>query len=214
MASVVISGDVSGSVTLQAPSAAGSTTLTLPTTSGTVLTSAGGTITGTTTFSGGVANTYGFGVGTAVPSSGAGVTFPATQSASSDANTLDDYEEGTWTPGSVVANNMTSASVTDGRYTKIGKLVTVSASVTGSITAANTETNINITLPFNAYSSSWYAGGTWFGYAGTGQNRFATGMAFNGTGTATTVVFYIAGVNVNTTGSFTSMVSFTYIASA
>lgn len=40
-------------------------------------------------------NQYGIGVGSAVPSSGSGVTFPATQSASSDANTLDDYEEGT-----------------------------------------------------------------------------------------------------------------------
>ena len=39
------------------------------------------------------------GVGNATPSaSGAGITFPATQSASTDANTLDDYEEGTWTP--------------------------------------------------------------------------------------------------------------------
>jgi hypothetical protein len=40
MASVVINGDTSGSVTLSAPATAGSTTLTLPTTSGTVLTSA------------------------------------------------------------------------------------------------------------------------------------------------------------------------------
>jgi hypothetical protein len=39
------------------------------------------------------------GVGGATPSaSGSGISFPATQSASSDANTLDDYEEGTWTP--------------------------------------------------------------------------------------------------------------------
>jgi len=53
MASVVINGDTSGSVTLSAPAVAGSTTLTLPTTSGTVLTSAssisGSTITGTQT---------------------------------------------------------------------------------------------------------------------------------------------------------------------
>ena len=40
MSSVVIAGDTSGSITLQAPAAAGSTTLTLPATSGTVLTSA------------------------------------------------------------------------------------------------------------------------------------------------------------------------------
>lgn len=42
MSSVVISGDVSGSVTLQAPSAAGTTVLTLPATSGTVVTGPGG----------------------------------------------------------------------------------------------------------------------------------------------------------------------------
>jgi hypothetical protein len=40
MSSVVIAGDTSGSVTLQAPAVAGTTTLTLPATSGTVLTTA------------------------------------------------------------------------------------------------------------------------------------------------------------------------------
>jgi hypothetical protein len=38
MSSIIVAGDVSGSVTLQAPSAAGTTTLTLPTTSGTIVT--------------------------------------------------------------------------------------------------------------------------------------------------------------------------------
>lgn len=46
MSSVVIAGDTSGSVTLQAPAVSGSTVLTLPATSGTVLTSAS-TISGT-----------------------------------------------------------------------------------------------------------------------------------------------------------------------
>ena len=44
MSSVVISGDISGSVTLDAPSVAGTTVLTLPATSGTVLTSASATV--------------------------------------------------------------------------------------------------------------------------------------------------------------------------
>ena len=58
MSSVVISGDTSGTVTLQVPAVAGTTTLTLPATSGTVLTSASGqslvspAITGTPTISG------------------------------------------------------------------------------------------------------------------------------------------------------------------
>jgi len=42
MSSVVIAGDTSGTVTLQAPAVAGTTTLTLPATSGTVITGAGG----------------------------------------------------------------------------------------------------------------------------------------------------------------------------
>ena len=40
MSSIVVAGDTSGTITLQAPASAGTTTLTLPTTSGTVLTSA------------------------------------------------------------------------------------------------------------------------------------------------------------------------------
>ena len=36
--------------------------------------------------------------GGSTSATGTGIAFPATQSASSDANTLDDYEEGTWTP--------------------------------------------------------------------------------------------------------------------
>jgi hypothetical protein len=44
MSSVVIAGDTSGSVTLQAPAIAGSTVLTLPSTSGTLSTSAGPTL--------------------------------------------------------------------------------------------------------------------------------------------------------------------------
>lgn len=46
MASVVIAGNTSGSVTLDAPAVAGTTTLTLPATSGTVLTSASTQVTG------------------------------------------------------------------------------------------------------------------------------------------------------------------------
>jgi len=51
-----------------------------------------------------------------------GVAFPSTQVASSDANTLDDYEEGTWTPSIGGTATYTSRS---GRYTKVGNLVTV-----------------------------------------------------------------------------------------
>jgi len=61
-------------------------------------------------------------VGNATPStSGAGITFPATQSASSDVNTLDDYEEGTWTPA--VFSGTGTITAVSGTYTKVGNRV-------------------------------------------------------------------------------------------
>jgi hypothetical protein len=68
----------------------------------------------------------------ATSNTGTGITFPATLNASSDANTLDDYEEGTWTP-TYQTNNSDIAgfgyAVQSARYVKIGKLVTVNFSI-------------------------------------------------------------------------------------
>jgi len=100
--------------------------------------------TGTMTF----ASTIG--VGGATPAaSGAGITFPATQSASTDANTLDDYEEGTWdfavttTTGSVTMNSNDNACW----YTKIGRVVYTGGQVSVSSVSSPTGAII-ITLPF------------------------------------------------------------------
>jgi hypothetical protein len=69
------------------------------------------------------------GVGNTTPAtSGAGITFPATASASSDANTLDDYEEGTWTPiiGGNGGQSGQSYTLQVGTYVKVGKIVVAS----------------------------------------------------------------------------------------
>jgi hypothetical protein len=103
---------------------------------------------------GNVALAKNIGLGGATPTtSGTGITFPATQSASTDANTLDDYEEGTWTPTYVpTGTNFTSITYTiqNGRYTKIGRLVTVIIFLrTASITKGSASGNIKIeSLPF------------------------------------------------------------------
>ena len=90
------------------------------------------------------------GVGNATPSaSGAGVTFPATQSNSTDANTLDDYEEGTYTAAFTIISGSTSATYTrqEGKYTKIGNLVYVTFTIAWS---ANTGAGglVAVNLPF------------------------------------------------------------------
>jgi hypothetical protein len=104
------------------------------------------------------------GVGNATPAaSGAGITFPATASASSDANTLDDYEEGT--PASLAISGSATAgtgtyTTNVSRYVKIGRQVTVCGYLVWS---AHTGTgNILITgLPFaSANVTSLYQAGT------------------------------------------------------
>jgi hypothetical protein len=53
------------------------------------------------------------------------IVFPATQNASSNANTLDDYEEGTFSPEIWVGSTQQSLSRVEGAYVKIGQLVLV-----------------------------------------------------------------------------------------
>jgi hypothetical protein len=98
------------------------------------------------------------GVGAATPSaSGAGITFPATQSASTNVNTLDDYEEGTFTPtiiGTTSAGTGTySANSQIGRYTKIGNRVYFTIYL---VWTAHTGTgNIRVTgLPFTSIATT------------------------------------------------------------
>ena len=83
-----------------------------------------------------------------------GITFPATQVAVADANTLDDYEEGTWTPtqgsGLTVIGTFSSA----GRYTKVGRIVCLTGYVEGSTSVAISANNIlTAGVPFNAVST-------------------------------------------------------------
>jgi hypothetical protein len=69
--------------------------------------------------------------GGSTTATGTGIAFPATQSASSDANTLDDYEEGTFSPTvfGVSTAGTTTFSLRDGNYTKIGNVVTITLNV-------------------------------------------------------------------------------------
>lgn len=137
-----------------------------------------GTITGATTFSNNATFSGTLGVtGALTQGSGAPfnlasgrLAFPATQVASSDANTLDDYEEGTFTayfatglsiPLYTGTNLYGHASTApNGRYTKIGRRVYFNFYV---YMASSFNYNTGITsstqayiggLPFNAFAGS------------------------------------------------------------
>ena len=174
-----------------------------------------GTITGVSSLATALVNpivTTTMGVGNATPAaSGAGITFPATQSASSDANTLDDYEEGTWT----CTIDGQSATAT-GIYTKIGNLVHVACNFTCNTNAATASAMAINGLPFSSASNA--SGATPVSIqsgvsAGTGNNvaSFATGTSviiviepsstthyFRGTSTSTNP-YYFQSLFKNTT---------------
>ena len=117
-----------------------------------------------------------------------GVVFPASQVASANANTLDDYEEGSWTPlltGSV-SGQATSGGNTYGNYTKIGRLVTLNFVI--SLSSVNTLVGgaYLSQLPFNLAAGAAL------------ENRYPQGVVnFSGLGTLWCNV--IVGSDGNTT---------------
>jgi hypothetical protein len=149
-------------------------------------------------------------VGNATPAaSGAGITFPASQSASSDANTLDDYEEGTWTPTVSYSTSDGDLSYVAqvGTYAKVGRQVTCLLRLRWSETTASG--NISVTgLPFTSANNSQIqagaavlddmtsvtGGGAWYLIAnstspaiysiGTGSMGSITNTNTSGTGSA------------------------------
>jgi hypothetical protein len=101
--------------------------------------------TGAATFSSSVATT--------------GVIFPATQVASADPNTLDDYEEGTFTPVLSFAGGTTGITYSEqsGKYTKIGRSVTVEIEIALSNKGSSSGRVEIGNLPFSGIASIFTA---------------------------------------------------------
>ena len=83
------------------------------------------------------------------------IKFPATQNPSSDANTLDDYEEGTWTPVVKLGSTTNSSSTAIGVYTKIGRVVYIQCTITGITKSGSGALSIN-GLPFTIGASATF----------------------------------------------------------
>lgn len=97
------------------------------------------------------------------------IKFPSTQIPSSDPNTLDDYEEGTWTPTltyDTPGDLNVVYSVRQGSYTKVGQIVRVDFFyVTSTYTFTTASGNLRITgLPFTS-------GATYFNFGALQPNQ-------------------------------------------
>lgn len=94
------------------------------------------------------------------------IAFPATQNASTDAHTLDDYEEGTFTPTLHTVSGTDLSSVTYdtqiGTYIKIGRQVHVVVTLkTDAVTVGGATTGLCVSgLPFAAANDNQFTAAT------------------------------------------------------
>jgi hypothetical protein len=87
------------------------------------------------------------------------IKFPSTQVASANANTLDDYEEGSWTPTVTSSSGAITSYTAFGYYTKIGRIVSAQfhISMTNIGTAAGTYLNV-ASIPFTGNAGMTFQG--------------------------------------------------------
>lgn len=140
---------------------------------------------------------------------GAGIAFPATQASSADANTLDDYEEGSWVPTYGGFSAAPSGGIFN--YIKVGKMVTVWGS--GSSAGTSNATTKTITLPFAALRGDDPVG---MGLA-FDNGAFKTNpcrIDLSASSATATVYLDLAGTGWTASGGCTFYFSFTYEATA
>jgi hypothetical protein len=135
--------------------------------------------------------------GAVTTATGVGITFPATQSASSDANTLDDYEEGSWTPVPVAGSGSITSYTSSGSYVKIGNNVII----TGIITLTNAGTGSGgmtfngapftpLTHAYGVIRETASTGTIYYVNAGIGTTVLNTQTSTNGNLPVTTNLIY------------------------
>ena len=105
-----------------------------------------------------------------IGTSGHGISFSADSNATDmTGELLDDYEEGSWTPGS---NTGTVSVAANGEYIKIGRLVQLSV-LLYNWSDTSTATSILITgVPFSCKSGSQFVGQVWLRRTTTGNKNY------------------------------------------
>lgn len=124
-----------------------------------------------------------------------GVRLPSTPT-NSNANTLDCYEEGTWTPTDKSGAGLTFTNV-NGTYTRIGRMVIAQVTLTYPVTADASQAAIS--LPFALSTANTNFGGATIGYMGGGTRNNITALITTGASPSTDsrIAFY----NYNAAGN-------------
>jgi hypothetical protein len=136
------------------------------------------------------------------------IVFPATQNASSNANTLDDYEEGTFTPSAESQSGVITSFSSNGSYTKIGRSVFIQGRIV--VTNVGTASGILLvgSLPFILQSIPGRP------FVGVSREDNTTGNTFLSYGVGNSTTFAISALTsvggISWVNGYTYIFSFTY----
>jgi hypothetical protein len=133
-----------------------------------------------------------------VVSASAGVAL-GVGTANTASNVLDDYEEGTWTPG------FNNAGTQEGSYVKIGNMVFCTATI--STTAGGSSASVISSLPFTSFNSNAARGGGLVTYQDEIQTQtFALLVEAN----ATSAIIRVGSTSKELSASKTAFISLSY----
>jgi len=139
--------------------------------------------------------------------SGKGIDFSATPGTGTS-ELLADYEEGTWTTTiSDTANFTGTPTLSSGKYTKVGRLVTIEGKFAGTVTVANLTSYFKFTLPFSRSATS--DGGAGFVFT---SSNFQSGGIYNVLADTTTTYLVYAPPALLPSGANTFFFSYSYFA--
>jgi len=138
-----------------------------------------------------VQKNYSLSLQNASPQAGTGITFPATPSAVTNANTLDDYAEGTWSPATSTSGLAVSA-VYGSQWVKIGRKVFAQCYIQFNNTSGAPITTFNLTnLPYACNNTVYgfadihYPGYGWTAYGYVQVSSQYANLAFGSGSLAT-----------------------------
>lgn len=133
-----------------------------------------------------------------------GIRFPGTQISSSNANQLDDYEEGTWTPGMTFGGSATGVtfSTQNGTYTKVGRNIFFRGYVVLTSNGSGTGSAVVTGLPFTAVGTSGYSPGQCYVFANASA---ATGLRNLVIHSSTTFGLHVPGAAADAAATHTNI---------
>jgi hypothetical protein len=140
-----------------------------------------------------------------IGTSGQGIDFSATPGTGTS-ELLADYEEGTWTTTVTGVVNFTGTpTLANGKYTKVGRLVTIEGKFSATVTTGSTNAYFQFTLPFSRSAGTDGGAGPVFS-----NTNLKVGGIYNASADTTTAYLVMPSTSAQPSGADVFFFSYSY----